>query len=223
MYKLILIRHGQSEWNKLNKFTGWVDIRLSKQGEEEAKSIGKLLLSYNIKADILYTSLLTRAIHTANFIVDIIDRNWIPVIRSWRLNERHYGNLQGKNKDAILEEYGKEQFMLWRRSYKCKPPIIEDQLNNKDDDKRYICDMPESESLEDVYNRILPFYYDTILSNFKLYKTSLVVAHGNSLRALVKHIEKVNDIDIVKYEIATGSAIIYEFDENFNLDKKEIY
>ncbi|BGI51435.1 MAG: 2,3-diphosphoglycerate-dependent phosphoglycerate mutase [Buchnera aphidicola (Ceratovacuna japonica)] len=217
--ELVLIRHGESIWNKLNKFTGWKDINLSKKGKKEADIAGKLLLKKNFIFDMAFTSLLKRAIHTTWIILKKIDRLWIPVHKSWRLNERHYGSLQGLNKQDVSLKYGKEKVKEWRRSYKTIPPKID--LKDKDfpgKDPKYSqleCSViPRSESLKCTINRVLPYWNKFILPELKKKKKIIIVAHGNSLRALIKHLHHIDEKDIIKLEIPTGRPIIYEFDND---------
>ena len=215
-YTLILLRHGQSTWNKSNQFTGWVDVRLTELGAAEAKRGGELLLESGLLPDVLHTSVLTRAIQTANIALEAADRLWIPVKRSWRLNERHYGALQGKNKAETLEQFGEEQFMLWRRSYDVPPPAIEVGSEfSQDADPRY-ADAPQvlTECLKDVLERALPYWEGEIVPDLKAGKTVLVAAHGNSLRALVKHLDGISDEDIAGLNIPTGIPLLYELDED---------
>ena len=221
-YKLILLRHGQSEWNAKNLFTGWVDVPLSDQGRQEATHGGELMKQENILPDIVFTSLLRRAIMTANLSLDAADRHWIPVKRSWRLNERHYGALQGKDKKAIRDEYGNEQFMLWRRSYSTPPPEIElGSEFSQDTDPRYSGEpIPRTECLEQVLERLLPYWDQEIVPELKSGKTVLVAAHGNSLRAIVKHLDQISDEDISGLNIPTGVPLYYELDENLQPVKK---
>ena len=217
-YTLILLRHGQSEWNKSNQFTGWVDVRLTDQGKAEAQRGGELIKESGLTPDILHTSLLSRAIQTANIALDAADRLWIPVKRSWRLNERHYGALQGKDKAQTLDEFGEEQFMLWRRSFDVPPPDVADddpytQLN----DPRYAGidgDVPKTESLKIVIDRLLPYWDAEIVPDLKAGKTVLVAAHGNSLRALVKHLDGISDDDIAELNIPTGIPLVYRLNED---------
>ena len=216
-YKLVLLRHGQSEWNKENLFTGWVDVPLSEQGRAEAKKGGALLKERDILPEVVHTSLLRRAMNTANIALDEADRLWIPVKRSWRLNERHYGALQGKNKSEIREKYGEDQFMQWRRSYDVPPPAIEDDDEfSQAHDPRYadVADAPRTECLKDVLERMLPYWKDGIVPDLKAGKTVLVAAHGNSLRALVKHLDGISDEDISGLNIPTGIPLYYELDED---------
>lgn len=216
-YKLILLRHGQSAWNKTNQFTGWVDVPLTEQGEAEAKHGGELLKEKNILPDIVFTSLLRRAINTANISLDAADRLWIPVQRSWRLNERHYGALQGKNKTEIREEYGDEQFMVWRRSYGTPPPEIDpNDKYSQNNDPRYNGEpVPETEALANVVTRVQPYWESDIIPQLKAGKTVLIAAHGNSLRAIVKMLDGLSEEEISKVNIPTGIPLLYELDENF--------
>ena len=216
-YKLVLLRHGQSAWNKTNQFTGWVDVPLTEQGEAEAKRGGELLKEKNVLPDIVFTSLLRRAINTANIALDAADRLWIPVQRDWRLNERHYGALQGKNKTEIREEYGDEKFMLWRRSYATPPPEIDpnDQYA-QNNDPRYAGDpVPEAECLANVVERVKPYFESAIEPELKAGKTVLIAAHGNSLRAIVKMLDNLSEEEIAKVNIPTAIPLLYELDENF--------
>ena len=218
-YKLILLRHGESEWNAKNLFTGWVDVRLSTAGEAEAKRGGALLAERNLLPDVVHTSLLRRAIHTSQLALDSCERHWIPVKRSWRLNERHYGALQGKDKAQTLAEYGEEQFMLWRRSYDTPPPeIVAGSEFSQDQDPRYADlgkDLPLTECLKDVVARMVPYWEESIIPDLKAGKTVLVTAHGNSLRALVKHLDGISDEDIAGLNIPTGIPLFYQLDSNF--------
>ncbi|PWJ26596.1 phosphoglycerate mutase [Branchiibius hedensis] len=217
-YTLVLLRHGESEWNALNLFTGWVDVSLSEKGRAEAAHGGELLTSSGVLPDVVHTSLLRRAINTANIALDVADRHWIPVKRSWRLNERHYGALQGKDKKATLEEFGEEQFMTWRRSFDVPPPPIEfGSQYSQDGDPRYADlgdDMPRTECLKDVIARFLPYWNEAIVPDLKAGKTVLVAAHGNSLRAIVKHLDGISDDDIVGLNIPTGMPLVYELDDD---------
>ena len=217
--KLILLRHGESEWNAKNLFTGWVDVRLSALGETEAKRGGALLKEKGLLPDVLHTSLLRRAIHTAQLALDECDRHWIPVHRTWRLNERHYGALQGKDKKETLATYGEEQFKLWRRSFDVPPPPIEDNDQySQARDPRYKdlgADMPRTECLKDVVNRMLPYLNDEIAADLRAGKTVLVAAHGNSIRAIVKHLACISDSDIAEVNIPTGIPLLYTFDDDF--------
>lgn len=219
-YKLILLRHGESEWNAKNLFTGWVDVDINEKGLAEADRGAKLLKEENLLPDKLHTSLLRRAIHTANIVLDGCDRHWIPVERSWRLNERHYGGLQGLNKAETLAKYGEKQFMEWRRSYDTPPPpLAKDSEWSQWDDPRY-ADIPEderpqTECLADVVKRMLPYWESNIVPDLKAGKVVMVAAHGNSLRALVKHLDEISDADIAGLNIPTGIPLLYELDENF--------
>ena len=216
--KLILLRHGESEWNAKNLFTGWVDVRLSASGEAEAKRGGVLLAERGLLPDLVHTSLLRRAIHTSQLALDACDRHWIPVSRSWRLNERHYGALQGKDKKETLDAYGEEQFQLWRRSFDVPPPPIEDGSEfSQANDLRYAglgSDLPKTECLKDVVTRMLPYWHENIAPDLLSGKTVLVTAHGNSLRALVKHLDGISDADIAGLNIPTGIPLYYELDND---------
>ncbi|EHY89927.1 phosphoglyceromutase [Saccharomonospora azurea] len=211
---LVLLRHGQSTWNAENLFTGWVDVPLSEQGETEARRGGELLVEANLLPDVVHTSLLRRAISTANIALDAADRHWIDVRRDWRLNERHYGALQGKDKKQTLEQFGEEQFMLWRRSYDTPPPPIEaDSEYSQEGDPRYagLGDaMPRTECLKDVVARLLPYWESAIVPDLRAGRTVLVAAHGNSLRALVKHLDGISDDDIAGLNIPTGIPLRYD-------------
>jgi len=214
-----LLRHGESEWNAKNLFTGWVDVRLSTLGETEARRGGALLKEKGLLPDVLHTSLLRRAIHTAQLALDECDRHWIPVHRTWRLNERHYGALQGKDKKETLATYGEEQFKLWRRSFDVPPPPIEDNDQySQARDPRYKdlgADMPRTECLKDVVNRMLPYLNNEIAADLRTGKTVLVAAHGNSIRAIVKHLACISDSDIAEVNIPTGIPLLYTFDDDF--------
>src|SRR5690349_23548580 len=215
--KLVLLRHGESEWNAKNLFTGWVDVDLSAKGEAEALRGGELIKESGLRPDVVHTSVLRRAIRTCEISLHAADRHWIPVLRSWRLNERHYGALQGKNKKQTLEEFGEEQFMLWRRSYDTPPPpIADDDQWSQAGDARYATLppelMPRSECLKDVVARMLPYWYDRIVPQLLDGKTVLVAAHGNSLRALVKHLDGISDEAIAKLNIPTGIPLRYDLD-----------
>jgi 2,3-bisphosphoglycerate-dependent phosphoglycerate mutase len=215
-YTLVLLRHGESDWNAKNLFTGWVDVPLSEKGVEEAKRGGELLREEGVSPDVLHTSLLRRAISTANYALDIADLHWIPVKRDWRLNERHYGALQGKNKKEIRDEYGEEQFMLWRRSYDVPPPEIElGSKYSQDTDPRYAGEpIPRAECLKDVLERALPYWNAEIVPDLKAGKTVLVAAHGNSLRAIIKHLDGIDDETISGLNVPTGIPLVYELDED---------
>jgi 2,3-bisphosphoglycerate-dependent phosphoglycerate mutase len=216
---LVLLRHGESEWNAKNLFTGWVDVDLTAKGEAEARRGGQLLREHDLLPDVVHTSVLRRAIRTADLALDAADREWIPVRRSWRFNERHYGALQGKNKKQTLEAYGEEQFMLWRRSYDTPPPpIADDDEWSQAGDPRYALLPPEllprTECLKDVVIRMLPYWYDAIVPDLHLGHLVLVAAHGNSLRALVKHLDGISDEAIAKLNIPTGIPLRYDLDEH---------
>lgn len=214
---LVLLRHGESQWNAKNLFTGWVDVDLTARGEAEVRRGGELLREHGLLPEVVHTSVLRRAIRTAELALAACDRQWIPVTRSWRLNERHYGSLQGKNKKQIREEFGDEQFMTWRRSYRTPPPPIADGDEwSQAGDPRYAGLPPEllprTECLADVVARALPYWYDAIVPDLLAGRTVLVSAHGNSLRALVKHLDRVSDGDIVGLNIPTGIPLRYDLD-----------
>ena len=219
MKKLVLLRHGESEWNKQNRFTGWTDIDLSVQGVIEAEEAGNILKDNNYTFDIAYTSLLKRGIRTLWIVLDKMDLMWIPVFRSWRLNERHYGALQGLFKSKLAAELGEDQVLIWRRSYDTPPPA----LNTSDprypgNDKRYkdleSKDIPLAECLKDTVERFLPYWHDTIAPTIRSGKNVIISAHGNSLRALVKYLDNMSEDDIVKLDIPTGIPLIYELDDD---------
>lgn len=220
MPTLVLLRHGESTWNQENLFTGWVDVDLSEKGLKEATRGGELMREADVLPDVVHTSLLTRAIRTAWLALDAAGRTWVPVRRSWRLNERHYGGLQGLNKAATLEKYGEEQFTLWRRSYDTPPPPI-DAGQESGVDVRY-ADLapdliPRTECLRDVVARMLPYWYDAIVPDLRTGRTVLVAAHGNSLRALVKHLDGISDADIAGLNIPTGIPLRYELDQDLKV------
>ncbi len=215
--RMILLRHGESEWNALGLFTGWVDVGLSATGEAEARRAGQLLRERGLLPEVLHTSVQRRAIRSAEIALDVCDRHWIPVRRSWRLNERHYGALQGKNKRQTLERYGEEQFMLWRRSYDTPPPPLEGEARESEArDPRYAVIPPElrplTECLRDVVERMLPYWYDGIVPDLRDGRLAMVSAHGNSLRALVKHLDGISDEAIAGLNIPTGIPLLYELD-----------
>jgi 2,3-bisphosphoglycerate-dependent phosphoglycerate mutase len=218
-YKLILLRHGESEWNAKNLFTGWVDVALSDKGRAEAARGGELLKEANLLPDVLHTSLLTRAINTADIALASAGVVGIPIKRSWRLNERHYGALQGKDKAATLKEYGAEQFQLWRRSFDVPPPPIadDDQFSQKNDPKYANLDgpLPKTECLKDVVARVIPYLNDEIKSDLVSGKVVLITAHGNSIRAIVKYLDDISDTDIAGVNIPTGIPLLYELNESF--------
>jgi 2,3-bisphosphoglycerate-dependent phosphoglycerate mutase len=212
---LVLLRHGESDWNALNLFTGWVDVGLTEKGRAEAVRSGELLTEHDLLPDVVYTSVLRRAISTAHLALDSADRLWIPVRRSWRLNERHYGALQGLDKAETKARYGDDQFMAWRRSYDTPPPPIERGSKfSQDTDPRYanIGGGPLTECLADVVARFLPYFTDVIVPDLRTGKTVLIVAHGNSLRALVKHLDQMSDDDVVALNIPTGIPLRYDLD-----------
>ena len=224
--KLVLVRHGESEWNKLNLFTGWTDVDLSEKGVDEAKEGGKNLLKEGFDFDICYTSYLMRAIHTLNYILREMNREWLPVIKTWKLNERHYGALQGLNKSETAEKYGEEQVKIWRRSFDIAPPILEKE------DKRcpYLQEqyrgipkeeLPFTESLKDTIARVVPYFEENIKKQMLDGKRILITAHGNSLRALVKYFEDLSDEEIISINIPTGVPLVYEFDSDFKIISKK--
>jgi 2,3-bisphosphoglycerate-dependent phosphoglycerate mutase len=220
MGTLVLIRHGESVWNSEGLFTGWVDVGLSPKGVDEAINGGRLMDEADLRPDIVHTSVLTRAIQTAHLALEAADLLWLPVRRSWRLNERHYGALQGKSKSQTREQYGDEQFMLWRRSYDVPPPPIDDDdPYSQASDRRYAVlppDLrPRSECLRDVVARLLPYWHDVLVPDLAAGQTVLVVAHGNSLRALVKHLDDIGDDEIAGLDIPTGMPLVYEIDASF--------
>jgi len=215
---LILLRHGESDWNAKNLFTGWVDVALTDKGRAEATAGGRQLVEAGLLPEVVHTSLLRRAITTAFLALDEADRHWIPVRRSWRLNERHYGALQGKDKKQTLAEFGEEQFMLWRRSFDVPPPPIDDSDEfSPSGDPRYAelgSDLPRTECLKDVIARLLPYWESAILPDLEQHDTVLVAAHGNSLRAIVKHLDRISDEDIAGLNIPTGQPLVYELDDS---------
>jgi 2,3-bisphosphoglycerate-dependent phosphoglycerate mutase len=220
MRTLVLLRHGESEWNSKGLFTGWVDVGLSEVGAQEAANGGRLLAASGLRPHVVHTSVLTRAIQTANIAQQEAGLLWLPVRRSWRLNERHYGALQGKDKAATRREFGDEQFMLWRRSYDVPPPPIadEDPLSQAEDPRYSHLPpdvRPRTECLKDVLERMLPYWYDAIVPDLGQDGTVLVVAHGNSLRALVKHLDGIGDEAIAGLNIPTGIPLVYELDDAF--------
>ena len=221
--KLVLVRHGQSEWNLENKFTGWVDVDLSEKGYAEAKHAGEILKDHGLEFDKAYTSVLKRAIKTLNIILEESDQLWLPTVKSWRLNERHYGALQGLNKAETAEKYGDEKVHIWRRSYDTLPPLMnaDDELSQTND-RRYLKDVvPMAENLKITLERVMPIWQDQIEPDLRDGKNIIIAAHGNSLRALTKHLEGISDEDIMGLEIPTGSPIIYELDHDLKvIDKK---
>ncbi len=215
--RLLLLRHGQSDWNAKDLFTGWVDVGLTEQGRSEAVRAGDLLAQHGLLPDGLHTSVLVRAIQTAELALARCARSWIPVHRTWRLNERHYGALQGKNKKQTLEQYGEEQFMLWRRSFDVPPPPLEDDDEfSQVGDPRYADlgdEMPRTECLKDVIDRMLPHWESAVVPDLRAGQTVLVAAHGNSLRGIVKHLDLISDEDIAGLNIPTGMPLIYDLDD----------
>lgn len=219
MHKLVLIRHGESEWNKKNLFTGWTDVDLSDKGEEEAKQGGKLLKEGGFSFDKAYTSYLKRAIHTCNHVLEELDEEWIPVEKSWKLNERHYGALQGLNKAETAEKYGDEQVHIWRRSYDVEPPALkEDDPRNPANQPMYRnvdkSELPLTECLKDTIERVVPYFEEEIVPEIKDGKNVLIAAHGNSLRALVKFLDNISDEEIANVNIPTGVPLVYELDDD---------
>jgi 2,3-bisphosphoglycerate-dependent phosphoglycerate mutase len=220
MGTLILLRHGESDWNLKGLFTGWVDIELAEKGRQEATAAGRMIVDSGLRPDVVHTSVLTRAISTANGALEAAGLSWLPVSRSWRLNERHYGALQGKDKAQTRAEFGDEQFMTWRRSYDVPPPpLADDDPFSPAGDLRYGLLPPEllprTECLRDVVARLLPYWYDAIVPDLAAGRTVLVVAHGNSLRALVKHLDGISDEAIAELNIPTGIPLLYELDESY--------
>lgn len=225
MYKLVFVRHGQSEWNLKNLFTGWTDVDLSEEGVRQAKEAGQKIKAAGIKFDLAFTSVLKRAIKTCHYALEESDQLWVPEIKSWRLNERHYGALQGLNKAETAEKYGYEQVRQWRRSYDILPPALDkDAELSSFHDRRYASlpeeVIPQHESLKVTLDRVMPFWEDQIAPAIKAGKTLLIAAHGNSLRALAKHLEKISDEDIMGLEIPTGQPLVYELDDELNVIKR---
>jgi len=225
---LVIVRHGESTWNAKNLFTGWVDVDLSEKGEAEAKNAGALLKKEGLVFDVLHTSLLTRAVRTAHLALEVSGQVWLPVHRTWRLNERHYGGLQGKDKLQTVEQFGKEQVQLWRRSYDVPPPpVTADHEHHPSRDKRYRLvapdALPASECLKDVVARVLPWWHDMAVPQLRSGQTLLVVAHGNSLRALIKHLEKIGDQDIVELNVPTGMPRLYRFKDDMSFAEAPRY
>ncbi len=219
MYKVVLLRHGESQWNLDNRFTGWTDVDLTTKGREEAKSAGEVLKENGFVFDIAYTSVLKRALRTLWIALDQMDLLWIPFVKSWRLNERHYGALQGLNKAETAEKHGEEKVLIWRRSYDVPPPPLEktdkrypgNDPRYKDLDEK---DVPETECLKDTVERFLPFWHETIAPTIKSGKKVIIAAHGNSLRALVKYLDNISDDEIIKLNIPTGMPLVYELDKD---------
>lgn len=225
MAKLVLIRHGQSEWNLSNQFTGWVDVDLSEKGVEEAKHAGQLVKQAGLEFDQAYTSVLTRAIKTLHYVLEESDQLWIPEMKTWRLNERHYGALQGLNKKETADKYGAGQVHIWRRSYDVLPPLLKaTDEGSAAKDRRY-ADLdpriiPGGENLKVTLERVIPFWEDHIAPDLLAGKNVIIAAHGNSLRALTKYIENISDADIMNLEMATGEPVVYDFDEKLNVNSK---
>lgn len=224
-YELVLIRHGESEWNKLNLFTGWTDVELSEKGKEEATNGGKLLKEAGFHLDVAYTSYLKRAIHTLNRVLEAMDQEYIPVYKTYKLNERHYGALQGLNKAETAEKFGEEQVKIWRRSYDIQPPALEptDPRNPAlQDAYKGVAkeELPLTECLKDTVARVVPYFEEVIKKDMIDGKKVIVAAHGNSLRALVKYLENISDEDIINLNIPTGVPLVYELDENFKVLSK---
>ena len=225
MAKLVLIRHGQSEWNLSNQFTGWVDVDLSEKGVEEAKHAGELIKQAGLEFDQAYTSVLTRAIKTLHYVLEESGQLWIPEMKTWRLNERHYGALQGLNKKETADKYGADQVHIWRRSYDVLPPLLKaTDEGSAAKDRRY-ADLdpriiPGGENLKVTLERVIPFWEDHIAPDLLDGKNVVIAAHGNSLRALTKYIENISDADIMNLEMATGEPVVYDFDEKLNVNSK---
>ena len=225
MMKLVLVRHGESEWNKLNLFTGWTDVDLSEKGHEEAAAAGRLLKAEGYDFDVCYTSYLKRAIHTLNHILDEMDRVWLPVTKTWKLNERHYGALQGLNKSETAEKYGEDQVKIWRRSFDVKPPKLEETDDRNPANQAIYAsvnpkELPLTESLETTIERVVPYFETVIKKDMKAGKRVIIAAHGNSLRALVKYFEDMSKDEILGVNIPTGVPLVYEFDDNFKVIRK---
>ena len=224
--KLVLIRHGESEWNKLNLFTGWTDVDLSEKGREEAREGGRVLKAEGYDFDICYTSYLKRAIHTLNLVLENMDREWLPVVKSWKLDERHYGALQGLNKAETAAKYGEEQVKIWRRSFDIAPPALEEtdeRSPRQHDAYREVADkqeLPLTESLAITIERTVPYFNEVIRPQMEAGKRVIIAAHGNSLRALVKYFENLSDEEIIGVNIPTAVPLVYEFDDDFNFIKK---
>ena len=224
-YQLVLIRHGESEWNKLNLFTGWTDVELSDKGRAEAALGGKLLKEEGFKFDVAYTSYLKRAIHTLNLVLNEMNQEYIPVFKSYKLNERHYGALQGLNKAETAAKYGNDQVTIWRRSYDVQPPALEETDDRNpalQDTYRGVCkcELPLTECLKDTVARVVPYFNEVIRKDIEAGKNVIIAAHGNSLRALVKYLENISDDEIVGVNIPTGVPLVYELDEEFHVVSK---
>ncbi|MBR6347770.1 MAG: 2,3-diphosphoglycerate-dependent phosphoglycerate mutase [Spirochaetales bacterium] len=223
--KLVLVRHGESEWNKLNLFTGWMDVDLSEKGKEEAKNAGKTLKEDGYDFDVCYTSYLKRAIHTLNIALDEMDRAWLPVVKSWKLNERHYGALQGLNKSETAAKYGEDQVKIWRRSFDVKPPKLEESDDRNPANQAIYAsvnpkELPLTESLETTIERAVPFFESVIKKDMQEGKRVIIAAHGNSLRALVKYFDNLTKEEILGVNIPTGAPLVYEFYDDFKVLNK---
>lgn len=226
MYQLVIVRHGESVWNQENRFTGWYDVGLAEKGIEEAKKAGRTLRDERLGFDIAYTSMLKRAIKTLDYILEEMDLVWVPVFKDWRLNERHYGNLQGLNKAEMVEKHGEDQVKVWRRSYDTPPPDMDpNDARHPKNDPRYkhvpLRDLPGAESLKDTLHRFTPLWRDKIISDLKLERRVLIVAHGNSLRALMMILEGITPEDIMQINIPTGVPMLYQLDQNFKVIGKK--
>lgn len=223
--RLVIIRHGESEWNKLNLFTGWSDVDLSPEGKKEARLAGVALKEEEIDFDVCYTSYLKRAIHTLNLVLEEMNRDWLPVIKSYKLNERHYGALQGLNKAETAKKYGEKQVKIWRRSFSVRPPVL-DETSNQNPKKQVQYsginrdELPLCESLEDTINRVVPYFNNVIKKDMLSGKRVLIVAHGNSIRSLVKYFENLSEEEILEVNIPTGTPLVYEFDDDFRVVEK---
>jgi 2,3-bisphosphoglycerate-dependent phosphoglycerate mutase len=226
MYQLVIVRHGESVWNQENRFTGWYDVGLAEKGIAEAKHAGVVLKEAKLSFDIAYTSMLKRAIKTLDYILDEMDLVWIPVLKDWRLNERHYGNLQGLNKAETVEKHGEAQVKVWRRSYDTPPPDMDpNDARHPKNDARYkhvpLRDLPNGESLRDTLHRFTPLWKDKIQSDLKLERRVLIVAHGNSLRALMMILEGISPEDIMQVNVPTGIPLLYRLDKDFKVTSKK--
>lgn len=223
MKKLVLIRHGESEWNKANLFTGWSDVELSEKGIEEAKEGGRILKEEGYDFDVCYTSYLKRAIHTLQYVLDEMDLNWLPVIKTWKLNERHYGALQGLNKAETAEKYGEDQVKIWRRSFDVLPPLLEEDDKRSPRNQKMYRDvkeeLPLSESLKTTIERCVPYFETYIKKDMQEGKNVLIAAHGNSIRALVNYFDDLSEAEILEVNIPTGVPLVYEFDDDFKVIK----
>ncbi|MFR2527338.1 MAG: 2,3-diphosphoglycerate-dependent phosphoglycerate mutase [Clostridium paraputrificum] len=223
--RLVIIRHGESEWNKLNLFTGWSDVDLSPEGKKEAILAGKALKEEEIDFDVCYTSYLKRAIHTLNLVLEEMNRDWLPVVKSYKLNERHYGALQGLNKAETAKKYGEKQVKIWRRSFSVRPPVL-DETSNQNPKKQVQYsginrhELPLCESLEDTINRVVPYFNNVIKKDMLSGKRVLIVTHGNSIRSLVKYFENLSEEEILEVNIPTGIPLVYEFDDDFRVIEK---